>query len=102
MISGLIMLVKEKRGAIAIMRTMGASRGMILRVFFIAGASVGVIGTVLGVGLGLAFALNIETLRQWIEGATGAHLFAAEIYFLSTLPAKVAALPFAPHHYKKA
>lgn len=88
-ISGLIMLVKEKRGAIAIMRTMGASRGMILRIFFIAGASVGVIGTVLGVALGLTFALNIETLRQWIEGATGAKLFAAEIYFLSTLPAKV-------------
>ena len=88
-ISGLIMLVKEKRGAIAIMRTMGASRGMIMRVFFLAGASVGVIGTLAGFILGLTFALNIETLRQWIEGLTGAQLFAAEIYFLSTLPAKV-------------
>jgi lipoprotein-releasing system permease protein len=88
-ISGLIMLVKEKRGAIAILRTMGASRGMILRVFFIAGASVGVIGTLAGFVLGVAFAVNIETIRQWIEGLTGAHLFAAEIYFLSTLPAKV-------------
>ena len=88
-ISGLIMLVKEKRGAIAILRTLGASRGMILRVFFIAGASVGFIGTLAGFILGVAFAVNIETIRQWIEGLTGAHLFAAEIYFLSTLPAKV-------------
>jgi lipoprotein-releasing system permease protein len=88
-ISGLIMLVKEKRGAIAILRTMGATRGMILRVFFLAGASVGVIGTLAGFILGLSFALNIETIRQWIEGLTGANLFAAEIYFLSTLPAKV-------------
>ncbi len=88
-ISGLIMLVKEKRGAIAIMRTMGASRGMVMRVFFLAGASVGVIGTLAGFILGVAFAVNIETIRQWIEGLTGAHLFAAEIYFLSTLPAKV-------------
>jgi lipoprotein-releasing system permease protein len=88
-ISGLIMLVKEKRGAIAILRTMGATRGMILRVFFLAGASVGVIGTLAGFILGLSFALNIETIRRWIEGLTGANLFAAEIYFLSTLPAKV-------------
>ena len=88
-ISGLIMLVKEKRGAIAIMRTMGASRGMVMRVFFLAGASVGVIGTLAGFVLGVAFALNIETIRQWIEGLTGAHLFAAEIYFLATLPAKL-------------
>ncbi|MBM3506322.1 MAG: lipoprotein-releasing ABC transporter permease subunit [Alphaproteobacteria bacterium] len=88
-ISGLIMLVKEKRGAIAIMRTMGASRGIILRVFFLAGASVGVIGTLAGFVLGLSFALNIETIRQWIESLTGTNLFAAEIYFLSTLPAKV-------------
>lgn len=88
-IAGLIMLVKEKRGAIAIMRTMGASRGMVMRVFFLAGASVGVIGTLAGFLLGIAFAANIETIRQWIEGLTGARLFAAEIYFLSKLPAKI-------------
>lgn len=88
-ISSLIMLVKDKGRDIAILRTMGATRGMILRIFLIAGASVGVIGTTLGFGLGLAFAANIETIRHWIEGLTGNDLFAAEIYFLSQLPAVV-------------
>ena len=88
-ISSLIMLVKDKGRDIAILRTMGATRGMILRIFLIAGASVGVIGTTLGFGLGLAFASNIETIRRWIEGLTGNDLFAAEIYFLSQLPAVV-------------
>ncbi len=88
-ISSLIMLVKDKGRDIAILRTMGATRGMIMRVFLISGASIGVIGTLLGFGVGLAFATNIETLRQWIQSVTGAELFAAEIYFLSQLPAKV-------------
>ena len=88
-ISSLIMLVKDKGRDIAILRTMGATRGMIMRIFLIAGASVGVIGTMLGFGLGLAFAANIETIRRWIEGLTGTDLFAAEIYFLSRLPAVV-------------
>ena len=88
-ISSMIMLVKDKRGDIAILRTMGAPRAMILRVFFIAGASVGVIGTIAGVVLGLGFSLNIETIRQAIEGLFGTQLFAPEIYFLSQLPAKV-------------
>ncbi|MCK5779042.1 MAG: lipoprotein-releasing ABC transporter permease subunit [Rhodospirillales bacterium] len=88
-ISSLIMLVKDKGRDIAILRTMGATRGTIMRIFLIAGASVGVIGTTLGFGLGLAFASNIETIRRWIEGLTGNDLFAAEIYFLSQLPAVV-------------
>jgi lipoprotein-releasing system permease protein len=88
-ISSLIMLVKDKHRDIAILRTMGATRGMILRVFFIAGTSVGVIGTTFGVGLGLAFAKNIESIRQFIQGLSGHDLFAAEIYFLSKLPAIV-------------
>jgi lipoprotein-releasing system permease protein len=88
-ISSLIMLVKDKGRDIAILRTMGATRGMIMRVFLISGASIGVIGTLLGFIVGLAFASNIETLRQWIESMTGTELFAAEIYFLSQLPAKV-------------
>lgn len=88
-ISSLIMLVKDKGRGIAILRTMGATRGMIMRIFLIAGASVGVIGTMLGFGLGLAFAANIESIRRWIEGFTGTDLFAAEIYFLSRLPAVV-------------
>jgi len=88
-ISSLIMLVKDKGRDIAILRTMGATRGMVLRIFFLAGASVGVIGTFAGFGLGLAFAENIETIRQWIQTLTGTELFAAEIYFLSQLPAEV-------------
>ncbi len=88
-ISSMIMLVKDKGKDIAILRTMGATRGMIMRVFLIAGASVGVIGTVAGAFLGIAFADNIETVRQWIQSLTGTDLFAAEIYFLSQLPAVI-------------
>jgi lipoprotein-releasing system permease protein len=88
-ISSMIMLVKDKGRDIAILRTMGATRGSIMRIFFIAGASVGTIGTMTGFGLGLAFAQNIESIRQWIQGLTGSELFAAEIYFLSQLPAIV-------------
>jgi lipoprotein-releasing system permease protein len=88
-ISSLIMLVKDKARDIAILRTMGATRGMIMRIFFLSGAAVGVIGTVAGVALGLAFAYNIESIRQGLQKLTGTDLFSAEIYFLSQLPAKV-------------
>jgi lipoprotein-releasing system permease protein len=88
-VSSLIMLVKDKGRDIAILRTMGATRGMITRIFFLSGASIGVIGTFMGVVLGLAFADNIEIIRGWLEGLTGTELFAAEIYFLSRLPAEV-------------
>lgn len=88
-VSSLIMLVKDKGRDIAILRTMGATRGSVMRIFLLSGASVGVIGTGLGFVLGLAFSLNIETIRQWIQGLTGTELFAAEIYFLSRLPAVV-------------
>jgi len=88
-ISSLIMLVKDKGSAIAILRTVGASRGTIMRVFFIVGASIGVVGALSGTILGLLFARNIETLRRALESLTGTDLFAAEIYFLSQLPAEV-------------
>ncbi len=88
-ISSLIMLVKDKARDIAILRTMGATRGMVMRIFFLSGASVGVIGTVLGFGLGIVFTSNIETIRQWLQLLTGTQLFSPEIYFLSRLPAKV-------------
>lgn len=88
-ISSLIMLVQEKGRGIAILRTMGASSGSVMRIFILCGMSIGVVGTLTGVGLGLAFALNIETIRGWLEQATGTELFAAEIYFLSRLPADV-------------
>jgi lipoprotein-releasing system permease protein len=88
-ISSQIMLVRDKARGIAILRTMGATRATILRIFFMTGSSVGIIGTVLGATLGIAFAANIETIRQWIQSLSGATLFDAEIYFLSQLPAKI-------------
>lgn len=88
-ISSLIMLVRDKTRDIAILRTMGAKRGSVLRVFFICGASIGVIGTILGVLLGLAFALNIDSIKQFLEGLTGTELFTPTVYFLSQLPAEV-------------
>jgi lipoprotein-releasing system permease protein len=88
-ISSMIMLVQDKGRDIAIMRAMGATRGMIMRIFFLNGASIGLSGTLAGFALGLAFAKNIDTIKGWLEGLTGSELFAAEIYFLSKLPAKV-------------
>ncbi len=90
-ISSLIMLVKDKGSDIAILRTMGATRGAVMRVFVISGASVGIIGTVLGAILGISFASNIDLIRVWLEGLTGAELWAAEIRFLSHLPARIEA-----------
>lgn len=88
-ISGLIMMVNDKGKDIAILRTMGATRGMIMRIFLLSGMAVGLIGTAAGFLLGLAFSLNIETIRQWLQTLTNTKLFQAEIYFLSQLPAKV-------------
>ncbi len=88
-VSSLIMLVKDKGADIAILRTMGASRGSVMRMFLLAGASIGVLGTLIGFALGLAFADNIEVVRGWLESLSGTDLFAAEIYFLSRLPSKV-------------
>jgi lipoprotein-releasing system permease protein len=88
-ISSLIMLVKDKGRDIAILRTMGATRGAILRVFLIAGSSVGVVGTAGGIALGLGFASNIDVIRRWLEKLSGTELWSPEIRFLSNLPAKV-------------
>ncbi|MEM7651452.1 MAG: FtsX-like permease family protein, partial [Pseudomonadota bacterium] len=88
-ISSMIMLVKDKGHDIAILRTMGASRGNMMRVFMLTGASIGILGTLVGAALGIAFAMNIESIRQFLEGLTGTELFAAEIYFLSQLPADI-------------
>ncbi|MHB1206150.1 MAG: lipoprotein-releasing ABC transporter permease subunit [Rhodospirillaceae bacterium] len=88
-ISGLIMLVKDKGSDIAILRTMGASRGMIMRIFFIAGASVGVIGTLTGLGLGVVFCDNIESIHKMLRFITGTEVFSPEVYFLSQIPAKL-------------
>lgn len=88
-ISTLIMLVKDKGPDIAILRTMGATRGHILRIFILTGASIGVVGTLVGSALGLLFALNIESIRKGLEKLLGLNLFNPEVYFLSQLPAKV-------------
>jgi lipoprotein-releasing system permease protein len=88
-ISGLIMLVKDKSSDIAILRTMGATRGAIMRVFLITGASIGIVGTIAGFLLGLLLSLNVETIRQVISRLTNTNLFPAELYFLSRLPADV-------------
>jgi lipoprotein-releasing system permease protein len=88
-IAGMIMLVKDKGRDIAILRTMGATRGAVMRVFFLSGAAIGVTGTIAGFLLGLGFAANIETIRQWLQALTGTDLFSAEIYFLSHLPARI-------------
>ncbi|MBN9497666.1 MAG: lipoprotein-releasing ABC transporter permease subunit [Alphaproteobacteria bacterium] len=87
-ISSLIMLVKDKSRDIAILRTMGASRGSVLCIFFMAGASIGVLGTFAGLGLGMLFNLNIEHIRQFLQWVTGTQLFSAEVYFLATMPSK--------------
>ena len=88
-ISGLIMLVKDKGSDIAILRTMGASQGAIMRIFLITGASIGVVGTLTGFVVGLVVCLNIESIRQFLSWLTSTELFSPELYFLSKLPADV-------------
>ncbi len=88
-ISGLIMLVKDKGADIAILRTMGATRGAIMRIFFITGASIGVVGTLAGLALGVTVCLNIESLRQFVSYLTSTNLFSPELYYLSQLPAQM-------------
>lgn len=88
-ISTLIMLVKDKGRDIAILRTMGATQGMMMRVFFIAGSSIGALGAFVGAVFGLLFSWNIDSIRKFIESLSGTELFRAEIYFLSKLPARV-------------
>src|SRR5260370_5171704 len=88
-VAGLIMLVKDKGSDIAILRTMGASQGSIMRVFLITGASIGVVGTLTGFFVGLIVCLNIESIRQFLSWLTSTELFSPELYFLSRLPAEL-------------
>lgn len=88
-VSGLIMLVKDKSPDIAILRTMGATRGSLMRVFFIAGASIGVAGTAIGFAIGVLFCANIENIRQFLSRVTGTTLFDPTVYFLSRMPAQM-------------
>jgi lipoprotein-releasing system permease protein len=89
-VSGLIMLVKDKSADIAILRTMGATRGAVMRIFFISGASIGVSGTVIGFAIGVLFCANIENIRQGVSKLLGVPLFDPTVYFLSRLPAEMA------------
>ena len=88
-ISGMIMLVKDKGRDIGILRTMGATRGAIMRVFFITGASIGVVGTLAGLLLGILFCVNIERIRQAVSWLTSTELFPSQVYFLSRMPSEI-------------
>jgi lipoprotein-releasing system permease protein len=88
-VSGLIMLVKDKGSDIAILRTMGASQGSIMRIFLITGAAIGVVGTLTGFIVGLVICLNIESIREFLSWLTSTELFSPELYFLSKLPAEI-------------
>ncbi|MGO4117889.1 lipoprotein-releasing ABC transporter permease subunit [Rhizobium ruizarguesonis] len=88
-ISGLIMLVKDKGSDIAILRTMGASAGAIMRIFFMTGAAIGIVGTIGGVLLGVLVCVNIESVRQFFSWISGTVLFNPQVYFLSQLPAEM-------------
>ncbi|ANV22693.1 lipoprotein-releasing ABC transporter permease subunit [Agrobacterium pusense] len=88
-ISGLIMLVKDKGSDIAILRTMGASSGAVMRIFFMTGAAIGTVGTFAGVALGVIVCLNVESIRQFFSWISGTVLFDPQLYFLSQLPAEM-------------
>lgn len=88
-ISGLVMLVKDKGADIAILRTMGATRGAVMRIFLMTGAAIGGAGTIAGVILGIVVCLNVESIRQFFSWLSGTVLFNPELYFLSQLPAKM-------------
>ncbi|MBB4236530.1 lipoprotein-releasing ABC transporter permease subunit [Rhizobium esperanzae] len=88
-ISGLIMLVKDKGSDIAILRTMGASAGAIMRIFFMTGAAIGIVGTLAGVLLGVLVCVNIESIRQFFSWISGTVIFNPQVYFLSQLPAEM-------------
>jgi lipoprotein-releasing system permease protein len=88
-ISGLMMLVKDKGRDIAILRTMGATKGAVMRVFLIAGSAIGIVGTLAGLALGVVFCWNIEEIRQIVSWLAGTRLFDPNVYYLTKLPAEI-------------
>lgn len=88
-ISSMIMLVQTKKSDIALMRTIGASKNLILRIFMLTGSIIGIIGTIIGAFLGIIVSINIETIRNFISTLFGQELFSPQIYFLSTLPSNI-------------
>ncbi|MFM6972147.1 MAG: lipoprotein-releasing ABC transporter permease subunit [Alphaproteobacteria bacterium] len=88
-ISSMIMLVNDKNKNIALLRTIGMTKYGILRIFLICGSSIGILGTFLGLVIGISFANNINNIKIWLESFTNTDLFNPAIYFLSTLPSKI-------------
>ena len=88
-ISALVMLVKNKERDIAIMRTVGASQGAIMRIFLLSGAALGVVAAPIGVAMGVLFCLNIKHIQGFVDRVTNTQVFNPDIYFLSSLPAKL-------------
>jgi lipoprotein-releasing system permease protein len=88
-VSSLIMMVKDKTRDIAVLRTLGAGRGAIMRIFLMVGASVGVTGTVVGTLIGVLFCRNIQAIQHVVESATGTQVFNPEVYYLTHLPARL-------------
>jgi lipoprotein-releasing system permease protein len=87
--SALVMLVKNKGRDIAILRTMGAGQGAILRIFFLCGAMIGVLGTLTGFLIGVVFCWRIADIQRFVEWVTHTQVFSAQVYFLSRVPAKI-------------
>jgi lipoprotein-releasing system permease protein len=88
-ISGMMMLVKDKGRDIAVLRTMGASKASVMRVFLITGASIGVVGTIAGLILGVVFCWNIDGVKNFVSWLTGTQLFDPSVYYLTKLPALI-------------
>jgi len=88
-ISGLMMLVKDKGRDIAILRTMGATKGAVMRVFLITGASIGIVGTLAGLVLGVVFCWNIDSIKNFASWVTGTTVFDPSVYYLTKLPADI-------------
>lgn len=88
-VSTLVMVVTDKRGDIAILRTLGASPSSIMRIFLISGTVIGLIGTLIGVGFGVLIASNVETIVPWIEHLTGTQFMPADVYYISEVPSRL-------------
>jgi lipoprotein-releasing system permease protein len=88
-VSGLIMLVKDKSADIAILRTMGAARGSVLRIFLITGASIGVVGTLAGTLLGILVARNVQSISSFISWITGSNVWDPTVRFLAEIPSVI-------------
>ncbi|WP_372642165.1 lipoprotein-releasing ABC transporter permease subunit [Hyphomicrobium sp.] len=88
-ISGLMMLVKDKGRDIAILRTMGATKGAVMRIFLITGASIGIVGTLAGLAIGVLFCWNIEHIKNFVSWVSGTTVFDPSVYYLTKLPAEI-------------